>query len=89
MSSGGGGVTAIRWAVYHTWFSLQPQMLEKNKLPETAGCPKKTGPLCAQTNSAQLRAQKTSLMYINKHIHTPEVVRLVCTMKSQIPISTR
>lgn len=44
-------VTAIRCAVYRTWLILQPQMLGKNKLPDTARCQKQKSPVCKKADT--------------------------------------
>ncbi len=59
-------VTAIRCAVYRTWLSLQPQMLGKNKLPNTASCQRKLSSML-KANRAELQIQKSP--YISKHLN--------------------
>lgn len=63
-------VTEIRCAVYRTCLSLQPQMLGKNKLPDTASCQKKKIGLAGEkANSARLHIQKSLYIHISKRLH--------------------
>lgn len=56
-------VTAIHCAVYRTRLSLQPQMLGKNKLPDTAGCQKR------QVHSVQKQIAHSCMSKNFSHTH--------------------